>query len=199
MRAKATVRHALNWMVVFRSTTLNDFKEFVFSSIPGEDSLKEESSWRLGNSIFNVAVQWIKKRERDRQTLRFTAINQSWTSYVKNDESRVTFARTRLVLSFWLAMILAIKALDISRNGEPYLSQTGDLQLWTSCDWPDQTLQSDFEVREGRSPGCFLLVSGSEAICLFFCPARHSYVHDPMAEKGKLADLDHLVKLAVLA
>lgn len=44
-----------------------------------------------------------------------------------------------------------------------------------------------------------MLGLGSEAIWLLVCPASHTFVHDPMAKKKKLAKLIRLEKLDILA
>lgn len=80
-------------------------------------------------------------------------------------------------------MIGAMMALNRDGNEDLYLPSTGGRYLLAGRHSSDQTLQNDFEAREGWSPGFFLLVHGSEDICLLVSLASHTYVHYPLDEK----------------
>lgn len=69
----------------------------------------------------------------------------------------------------WVGQVNAIMVLDIARNEELYQPVAGSWYLLTACDCSDQTGQDVTAVREGRNPGFFLLVYGSETVCLFVC------------------------------
>lgn len=69
-----------------------------------------------------------------------------------------------------------------------YLPVTGSWYILTGGDCPNQTRYNNFEVREGRSPGYFVLVCGFEVLCLLVCPVWHTSMHQQMASKNKLAE-----------
>lgn len=96
-------------------------------------------------------------------------------------------------------MIGASLALSSAYEEEHCPRVTGGSYLLSGRDCPDHTGYNDFEVWEGRSPGFSVLPSASAAICLLGCAASHIYVHCPMAEKEKLAELLRLIKVAISA
>lgn len=80
-----------------------------------------------------------------------------------------------------------------------YVLVTGSGYLLTGLDYPDQPRHKDFEVREDRSLGSFLLDSESRGICLLIFPASYTCVHYAMAEKKKRTGLLRLTEVAIPA
>lgn len=76
-------------------------------------------------------------------------------------------------------------------NEALYIPATSCRNLLTVRNSPGETERSDFKVREGRSEGFFVLASGSQVICLLVSRTLHTYVHYPMAENNKRAELLH--------
>lgn len=98
-------------------------------------------------------------------------------TYVKKGESRVRLARRRAAFHVWVETIGTSKPLNIAEHKKLYLPVTGGQYLMIRRKCPDQTGHNDFEVRESRSLGLSVLISGSESICLQVCSATHTYVH----------------------
>lgn len=57
-----------------------------------------------------------------------------------------------------------------------YLPVTGDRYLLTGRTCPDQARHNNFEVRQGRSTGFFVITTWSEGTDLLLFPALHTYV-----------------------
>lgn len=106
-------------------------------------------------------------------------------------------ARRRAALDVSVAMIGAKMSLDSAGDEEPYLPVTGVRHPSPSPGCPDYTGHNVLEVQGRRSSGFLLLISGSEALCLLVYPASHTYVHQPISEKWKLAELLHLGEVAI--
>lgn len=98
-----------------------------------------------------------------------------------------------------VGIIKAIMVLGIAMNKKLYLSTTGARYFLTGRDFLDQTGQNVFEVREGQSPGFFVLASTSKAIFPTVRPASHTYMNQQMGKKKKLADLLGLEKVTMPA
>lgn len=94
-------------------------------------------------------------------------------------------------------IIGVIIALEITLHEELYLPVTGDRFLLTGLDWPGHTVQNDFEVWEGQSPGSFVIVCGSEALFLYVCVASHIYMHYLLAERKTCAEMLYLGEVAI--
>lgn len=82
-----------------------------------------------------------------------------------------------------VGMVGTMMASDSSENEELYLLVTGARHDLTDRAYPVHSGHSDFEFWEVRSPGIFVLVSGSEGISRLICLALHTYVHYQMSEK----------------
>lgn len=83
----------------------------------------------------------------------------------------------------------AVMVLGIVGDKELYIAVSDSQYLLTGRGCLEQNEHSDLEVRIGRSPEVFVLVYGSEVICLLVCSAFHIYEHYPLGEKKKLAEL----------
>lgn len=98
----------------------------------------------------------------------------------------------------WVGMIGAVISSDSAGHEKLLLPVTGGRYVLNGLDCQDQAGQNDFEDRESRTPGSFILVSGSEALFLLVCPALHTYTHYPISEKKNFAELMSLEELAIL-
>lgn len=65
-------------------------------------------------------------------------------------------------------------------------------------DCTEKTGYNEFEVWHGHRAGVFVVASATEPISLLMCIISHIYVHYPLAEKKKIAKLDHPEKVRVL-
>lgn len=54
---------------------------------------------------------------------------------------------------------------------------TGGQYLLSGWECPDITMNIDFVVWEGRSLGCFVLLSGSKAMFMLECPISQPYIY----------------------
>lgn len=83
-------------------------------------------------------------------------------------------------------MFGAIMAFESAGNMELYPKVYGDRYFLIGRDYPDQAKRNDLEIREGRRTEVFVLVPGSNGICLSGCPASHIYLYYPIAKKKSL-------------
>lgn len=90
-------------------------------------------------------------------------------------------------------------ALGIAGSEELYLPATGGRNYLAGRDCQDQTRRNEFEVDEGRSPVFFMLLYGSEAVCILVSSKPHIYVHYAMAERKTFTELIRLEEVAILA
>lgn len=65
IRARQRVRYVLNQPGSFDSTSLKDSEDFILSTSPREDDLKEDSARHLWKLIFNTAVESIDRPDSD--------------------------------------------------------------------------------------------------------------------------------------
>lgn len=86
-------------------------------------------------------------------------------------------ARRRTVSDVWLCFSGVMLSLAIFAWKDLYLPVTGRGFLLTGQKDPNQTGHNDCEVRKGRSPGRFVLLSLIDAISPFVCPISHKYVN----------------------
>lgn len=91
------------------------------------------------------------------------------TSCTERGDSRIKFERSLSALDLWIGTTNAMMAVDSAENYELYQAVTGARYLLTGPDYPNPTGHNLIEVRERRSPVFFILVSGSEGICLLVC------------------------------
>lgn len=76
-------------------------------------------------------------------------------------------------------------ASDIAKNEESYILMTSGRYVLTGHDSPYQTMQKDFEVREGRSPWCLCWFLGLKAyIFQFICVAHVSALPNGWEEEA---------------
>lgn len=118
---------------------------------------------------------------------------------MENGESREKLASSKAALDVLVEIIGAIMTLNIAENQELYQIVTGELYLLTSCNCRDQSRHDDFEGAEDWSPGFFVLISRSKAKCLIVCSVSYIYLHHPMTEKKKRAELLYLEEVAISA
>lgn len=160
MWASQRVRRALTQREQFGCTALKYSEEFMLYTFARKDAFKEESVRRLWNLILNSAGSSMEKTDTDWKIARYTSSNHFLTSYMQMGESGVQFARKWAALDVWNGIIGAIMAWSITGDEELYLPTTGRRYMPAGRNVPDQTRQKDFEVREGRSPGAYVLVPG---------------------------------------
>lgn len=82
-----------------------------------------------------------------------------------NGDIRVKFTKRLAALDVRVLRIWALKALNSSGDKMLYVPKIGGRYILTGGDYPDQTGSSRFEIREGRSPRFFVVVSESDGIC----------------------------------
>lgn len=70
-----------------------------------------------------------------------------------------------------------------------HFSAIGVWYLLIDRDSPGKTEHNNFEVRQGRTPWLFILVSRSEAIFLIVCPVLHTIVLYLISSKKNLSAL----------
>lgn len=71
MKVPSVVRRVLNQPDSFDCKTSMDLEKFMASTISGENASKEKPAQCLSNSIFNTAVEFIAKPNRDRGAARY--------------------------------------------------------------------------------------------------------------------------------
>lgn len=89
------------------------------------------------------------------------------------------------------------------------LNRTGDKALdlpvhdglypLTALDAPEQNIHNDFEAQKDPSIGFFVMVSGTEPICLSVFPTLHTFAHYRMDEKKMLSELLRLEGVTIPA
>lgn len=99
----------------------------------------------------------------------------------------------------WVERIHVLLALDREWDKNLYPMMTSSLYLLAGRHFPDQTVENDIEIREGRSPGLFVLVSASMNTGSLVCPASHNYMLYSVDEKRKLVEVLHLEEVAIPA
>lgn len=164
----------------------------MLSAFPGKENLEKRRAWPLSNSIVNSTVQYIDSTDRDRRIAHYTLKHLLLTSYLEKRESRVKFSRSRAALDVLVEMIDAMIILDRATDEELYLLGTGFRYLLLCGELPEQTVHNDFKVLKDSGSGFFILLFGFEAICILGCSASYTYVHYPMDENIKLAQLFRL-------
>lgn len=92
-------------------------------------------------------------------------------------------------MDVWVDLLDGMLGLKVF--GAEYLYQyvCGARYALTGQSRPGQTGHSDFEVREGKSHGFFVLIYVSEERSLFVFLAWHTYVNYPMSKKKKISKL----------
>lgn len=117
---------------------------------------------------------------------------------MESGEASVKFVRTRAALGARLKMLDFMMDLDSAAEKNLHLSSTDRWYLLLGRDCPDLTEHYAFEVREGRSPGFFILVYGAEAICVLVCSALHAFALYWLYVKKELAELLRLEEVTIL-
>lgn len=108
---------------------------------------------------------------------------------MENSESIVKLAKRRAGFDTSVGMIGAVMASESAGHEKYYLLVISVRYVLTGHDCRCRTRPNDSKVQEGRSPWFFLLFSWAEAICLLVYPMSHTYVHYPIADKKKIAEL----------
>lgn len=94
---------------------------------------------------------------RSSEVLRYPPTNWMLMSFIEKGESSLNFARRPASMDEWAGLLSPSLRLDVFGGDDHYLQIADKRYLFTGQNCPDQTGQNDFEVREGKALGCFVL------------------------------------------
>lgn len=125
MQARRRVWAAANQPDSFDSTAIKDLNDFLLSTFPAKDPLREKPNRRLRHPVLSTAVGSINKPDFDDRIVCYRLANRFFTLNKGSGESRVTFARRRAALVVWVVTTGAIIVFNTAGSKELYLLLTG--------------------------------------------------------------------------
>lgn len=173
----------------FPPQTVKSVLDAVYSTFPGEQSLRDEGNRDLWSPIINAGEERDDEEARNKGAARYTSMPKLLMEEFEKEE-HMWVARCRALLDVWLGMLALLLNIDENGRHALWMPATGGRFLISgglNGGVKPQVGHNDFPAHKGKSPGYFFIVTGNEVGKLYVCKGSHHYVFYPTAAKRALA------------
>lgn len=172
---------------LFRDIGLENWFNFVYETFPGEAYLKDEANRILWNPIVNTGYTRRDKGDRDEGKTRYMGTERLLTTHLERNSNGIKYAQYRAALEVLLGWLGGLLGLDLDFEELSSIAKSRPLITGIGC--APQCGHKDFTVVQGKSPGFFYIVTGSEGGRMQVCPGSHKFVFYHSSRLRQLANI----------
>ena len=177
---------------VVQGISISVWFKWMESTFPGEEDMKSNENWGLWAPIINSGFKETDEKANEEGRGRYTSTTRLLMDYCERRERNVKYSERRAAMDVWIGWVVALLNLDHDVYFKSWLPGTGGRLLLTGKDADDQCGHNDFVVRDGESPGYFVIANGPHTTSLLVAPSSHKYVK---YEKSRLHMLSRTLEM----
>ena len=196
-RVPTRITQAMNIPHSFPIESLEKLYDFMETTFPGEEAIKDEKQREHWNPIINSGDASTDLNQRNGGHARISSTTRLLIGHMESDRQRMWAARRRAALDLWMGWLLSLLNLDNYAQWESFVPKSGGRFLMTGKECPAQVGHNDFAVVKGQSPGYFAMVTGTEQCSLWVCPASNNYVLYDDTDRRSLARVLKMTEIVI--